>query len=222
MKINNLAKAFCLLFPCCFLKAQTPFSDEIRKFEQADSLATPLLQNQIMLYGSSTVRLWDSCTLDLAFPDLKVVNRGFGGSNCYQANLYFERVVLPHKPQFLFFYEGDNDLAGGMTVDSVYDEFKIFIDKVRTQLPDTRLVILSVKHSPSRMAFFKQQKELNQRLRNYTRFMSRVYFLDTYSPLLGIDRKPKREFFMPDMLHMNRKGYVAWAGVVQKFYKKFK
>ena len=64
--------------------AQRPFEAEIRKFEQADSAVAPV-ENQIMLYGSSTFRFWKTAETDCAFGNLTVVNRGFGGSQTVDA-----------------------------------------------------------------------------------------------------------------------------------------
>ncbi|MBL8092401.1 MAG: hypothetical protein JNJ43_18860, partial [Anaerolineales bacterium] len=60
--------------------AQTnPFDKEIAAFEAQDSANKPVV-GQILLYGSSTIRLWGSYETDFANDKYKVVNRGFGGS----------------------------------------------------------------------------------------------------------------------------------------------
>jgi GDSL-like Lipase/Acylhydrolase family len=129
--------------------AQEPFAEEIRKFAQADEAIPPVV-GQIVLYGSSTFRFWKTAEMDCALGNLKIVNRGFGGSQTVDALRYFERVIVPHRPKYLFFYEGDNDINAGKSVDSVYQDIASFVKKVRQQLPETRLVLFSIKPSPSR------------------------------------------------------------------------
>jgi lysophospholipase L1-like esterase len=214
-----------LLFTVQFLFAQAkqePFGSEIKKFEQTDSTTAPLQKGQIMVYGSSTIRFWKTSDTDFARLGLKVVNRGFGGSQMPDALRYFERIVVPHAPKWLFLYEGDNDLATGRTVDSVFMDYKIFMEKVKMALPKTQLVIFSAKHSPSRMAYFEQQKELNALLKNYVKPFPNVYFIDTATPMLNEKGEPDTKYFLKDMLHMNESGYVLWTQQVRNFYKRFK
>jgi lysophospholipase L1-like esterase len=216
---------FILLFTIQFLFGQAkdePFGKEIRKFEEIDSANAPILRGQIMVYGSSTVRFWKTSERDFARGGLKVVNRGFGGSQMPDALRYFERIVVPHAPKWLFLYEGDNDLATGRTVDSVFTDYKTFIAKTDSALPKTHLVIFSAKHSPSRMAYFEQQKQLNVLLKNYIKPFPNVYFIDTATPMLNEKVEPDAKYFLKDMLHMNESGYALWTREVQRFYKRFK
>jgi lysophospholipase L1-like esterase len=212
----KLLLSYCLSFS---VKAQTAFLPEIKKF---DSLNADILRGQIMGYGSSTIRLWTSADKDLGFDNLKVINRGFGGSKADEAIFYFDRVVMPHRPKWLFFYEGDNDLWAGRSVDTVFQDYQIFINMVKKQLPTTRLVIFSIKHSPSRMTVFEEQQRLNERLKTYCETLKNVYFLDTATPMLNSDGKPDPKYFVQDMLHMNPDGYALWTSVVKKFYKRVK
>jgi lysophospholipase L1-like esterase len=201
------------------LHAQTAFLPEIKKF---DSTNAQILRGQIMAYGSSTIRFWASADKDLTFDNLKVINRGFGGSKADEAIFYFDRVVIPHRPKWLFFYEGDNDLWAGRSVDTVFQDYQILINMVKKQLPTTRLVVFSIKHSPSRMTMFEKQKALNERLKSYCKPLRNVYFLDVATPMLNNEGKPNPKYFIKDMLHMNPEGYALWTSVVKKFYTRFK
>jgi lysophospholipase L1-like esterase len=214
-----------LLFAVQFLCAQAkqePFGSEIKKFEQMDSANAPTQKGQIMVYGSSTVRFWKTADSDFAYLGLKVVNRGFGGSQMPDALRYFERIVVPHAPSWLFLYEGDNDLAAGRSVDSVFMDYKKFIEKVKVALPKTQLVVFSAKHSPSRMVYFERQKQLNTLLKNHVKTVQNVYFIDTATPMLNEKNEPDAKYFLKDMLHMNESGYALWTREVQAFYRGFK
>jgi lysophospholipase L1-like esterase len=211
---------FCLFFWLLKLVAQAPpFEKEIQKFDSLDQ-ALPPVSGQILLYGSSTLRLWETCTTDFAHKNLRVVNRGFGGSQCSDANLYFEKVVVPHQPAWLFFYEGDNDINAGKSVDSVFMAMQTFVQKVRSQLPKTRLVLLAIKPSPSRQDQFEKQRNLNRRLWRYVQTQRNVFFIDTFSRMLGQDGKPDPSLFKTDMLHMNTEGYKIWTKQIQKLLKR--
>jgi lysophospholipase L1-like esterase len=219
---NQLFVIFLLLSIFLFLSkslmSQEAFSDEINKFCINDSVNAPILRGQILLYGSSTIRLWTSYEKDFKFKNLKVVNRGFGGSQAHEAIYYFDRVVLPHSPKYLFFYEGDNDINSGKSVEETFQDYQIFINMVQKQLPNTQLVIFSIKYSPSRMAHFDKQKDFNNRLKTYCQTFKNVYYLDVTTPMLNAGGKPDARYFVEDMLHMNKEGYALWAGVVKRFF----
>jgi lysophospholipase L1-like esterase len=218
--MKNKLLSILFLFNIINIHAQTPFQQEIEKFEQLDS--AQILRGQIMLYGSSTIRLWKTAETDMAFKNLKVINRGFGGSQAHQALFYFDRVVMPHRPSWLFFYEGDNDINAGKSVDETFQDYQILINMVKKQLPNCRLVIFSIKYSPSRMAQYDKQKEFNSRLSAYCKPLKNIYFLDVATPMLDTEGKPQAAHYIKDMLHMNREGYAIWAAVVKRFYERFR
>lgn len=221
----NIFKKLFLIFvfanSLATLKAQEPFAAEIKKFAAADSAAAPV-SGQIMLYGSSTFRFWKTAETDCAFKDLKVVNRGFGGSQTVDAIRYFERVVVPHRPKYLFFYEGDNDLNAGKSVDSVYQDIAFFVKNLRKTLPNTRFVFFSVKPSPSRIALLNKQKDLNKRVYQLAKQTKNMYYLDLVTPMLDATGQPTSSIFIQDNLHMNADGYALWAKKVQWFWTKIK
>jgi lysophospholipase L1-like esterase len=215
--ILKIVLFYCLIATA---NAQTPFQQEIEKFEQLDRAS--ILRGQIVLYGSSTIRLWTTAETDMAFKNLKVINRGFGGSQAQQALFYFDRVVMPLRPSWLFFYEGDNDINAGKSVEETVQDYQILINMVKKQLPNCQLVIFSIKYSPSRIAQFDKQKAFNDQMRAYCKPLKNVYFLDTATPMLDKEGKPQAAHYIKDMLHMNTEGYAIWTDVVQNFYKRFR
>ena len=200
--------------------SQEPFAAEIAKFEAEDAAIAPV-SGQIMLYGSSTFRLWQTAATDCAFKEYKVVNRGFGGSQTVDAIRYFERIVVPHRPKYLFFYEGDNDLNAGKSVDSVYQDIALFVKNLRKTLPNTRFIFCTVKPSLSRIALFDKQKDLNKRVWQLAKQTKNMYYLDMVTPMLDATGQPNPTLFIQDKLHMNADGYALWTKKVQWFWTKF-
>ena len=68
------------------------FEPTIQKFEAADK-ANPPVTGGIVFIGASSFARWTN--LAESFPDLTVVNRGFGGSELSEAVTYAPRVVVP-------------------------------------------------------------------------------------------------------------------------------
>jgi lysophospholipase L1-like esterase len=193
---------------------QRPFWPEIQAFLQEDSLVRPV-RGEILLYGSSSFRLWKTASTDLAFDHLRIVNRGFGGSQASDAVRYFYPVVAPHRPRWLILYEGDNDLAAGKTVDSTFADLRTCIELSRKHMPQTRVIVLSAKPSPSRIGLLSEQLELNQKIRAYCRKIPAVFYVDIATPMLDpATGQPRPELFIEDKLHMNEKGYALWTKTI--------
>lgn len=214
---------FLLLFSlvCNFLLAQTnpPFETEIRAFERSDSIEKPA-KGQILLYGSSTMRLWETYKKDLA--GYKVINRGFGGSQMSDAVFYFDRVVLPLEPSWILLYEGDNDISNGKkTSEQVLKDFETFMRLVEQKLPNTIVAMYTLRPSVARENLMPQQRELNKLFKKYCKkHRKRAFFIDVYDLLLTPAGKPNPDYLDADKLHLNPKGYEVWAKVTRDFLKK--
>lgn len=193
------------------LSASAALEDEIRAFEAADALAPPP-KDAILFVGSSTIRMWPN--LPAAFPPHVVLNRGFGGSQMSDVLAFFDRVVAPYEPSLAVVYEGDNDLAGGKTVDQVYADYTNFLARINRDLPGTQVAFMSVKPSPSRAGIRAQMEDLNRRLRALSE-SGEILFIDIFSALLNSSNQPDPALFQSDMLHLNAAGYAAIEAVVR-------
>lgn len=219
-----MQRFFFLLFlslfcNCLFAQPPLTFEAEIRAFEQLDSIEKPA-KGQILLYGSSTMRLWATFREDLA--GYSVVNRGFGGSQMSDAIHYFDRVVVPLAPSLILLYEGDNDITNGRkTPRRIFKDYKHFMNLVHKKLPGTKVAIYTLRPSVARESTMPQQRELNALFRKYCKKHSkRAFFIDAYELLLTPDGKPNAEYLVEDRLHLNPTGYEVWAKVTRDFLKK--
>jgi lysophospholipase L1-like esterase len=212
-----LCVAACLTLGASRVHAQVSpadtgrFGDEIAQFEQHDRTAPPP-HGAVLFVGSSSIRMW--CTLDRDFPELKVINRGFGGSEMSDVVHYASRVVIPYAPRTIVVYAGDNDLASGHTPAQVHEAFQRFAAIVHQQLPATRLVYIAIKPSTSRVKLLAQTRTTNALLRADARRDSLVTYADVYTPMLGRSGAPRAELFGADGLHMNSSGYAIWRTVL--------
>lgn len=178
----------------------------IQAFEQQDE-KTPHPKHEIVFVGSSSIRMWK---LDQSFPELKALNRGFGGSQTADSLHFAERLVLKHEPRIVVLYAGDNDIAGKKTPEQVVADFKAFAELMHTKLPQSKLVYIAIKPSPSRWKMFDQQRAANAAIREYACCHDFVKFLDVVTPMLGDDGQPRAELFLKDNLHMTDAGYKLW------------
>jgi lysophospholipase L1-like esterase len=168
----------------------------------------------IVFTGSSSVRLWD---LAQAFPDLPVVNRGFGGSQIHDATRYAPRIVTPLKPKLVVFYSGDNDIKAGKTPERTAADFQAFCAAVHKELPKTRIWFIAIKPCPSRWNLIEQQKTANELIRQQCAAdPQRLLYVDIVPAMLGADGQPNKDLFVKDMLHMSPAGYKLWNDQLHK------
>ena len=130
----------------------------IAQFEKQDK-AQGIQEDGILFVGSSSIRMWD---LKKYFPELPVINRGFGGSEIVDSTHFADRIILKHKPKVIFLYAGDNDIARGRTAKEVAGDFKQFVSVVHKALPETRIVFIAVKPSLSRWKLAGTMQEANK------------------------------------------------------------
>ncbi len=214
---------FCWLLLLVFagLQAQTqqPFEADIRAFERLDSIEKPAT-GQILLYGSSTMRMWATYKADLA--GYQVLNRGFGGSQMSDAVYYFDRVVVPLAPSWILLYEGDNDLSNGKkTPAQVMADFQQFMLLVKQKLPKTKVAIYTLRPSLARENLMPEQRQLNALFQKYCRkHRKKAYFIDAYNLLLTPAGKPNGDLLATDKLHLNAQGYAVWTRITRDFLKK--
>ncbi len=126
--------------------AQSGWEPDISAFEAADRTDPPST-GAVLFAGSSSIRMWTSVEED--FKGTPVINRGFGGSTMADLIHYAHRIVVPYEPRLVVVYEGDNDVASGMSAEEVFDDYRRFVALVRNRLPQTRIAFISIKPSPA-------------------------------------------------------------------------
>ncbi|MGV3773424.1 MAG: GDSL-type esterase/lipase family protein [Verrucomicrobiales bacterium] len=210
--MSLLFRAFFLFAAILSAAAQSnPYESNIRAFEQAD-LRNPPPENAILVLGSSTIVNWSS--LSTAFPRYNVLNRGFGGSQGSDVLFFFDRIVPPYKSPLILYYEGDNDLASGKSVQTIFNEWLTFVSRVHTNMPEAHILYLAVKPSPSRANLIQQQRALNERIRLHATTDSRLHFADTFTPFLTASGQLRPELYVGDQLHLSPAGYEVWEAAI--------
>jgi len=156
--------------------------------------------------------MWD---LPKYFPGLKVINRGFGGSQVADSVQYMSRIITPHIPQVVVLYAGDNDIAAGKSPETVFSDFKKFADSLRRDLPEARLIYICIKPSISRWPLVDKMRQANELIRTYIEKDDCILYAGIDTPMLGQDGKPRGDLFIKDGLHLNEEGYKLWTSVIR-------
>lgn len=194
------------------------FGKQIKEFLKWDS-QNSVPDNAILFVGSSSIRMWQT---QRSFPELKVINRGFGGSHTSDAIYFADQIVFPYKPKVIVFYEGDNDIASGKPPNQVFEDYKTFVKLVHKKLPKTPIIFIAIKPSSSRWSVWPKMKEANDMIKAYSDKNKKLFFADIAAPLIGKNGRPYDSLFIKDLLHLNEKGYAVWTSVLKPVIKQAK
>lgn len=186
------------------------FEEFIRDFEAADE-TDGVPTNPVLFYGDSDIAYWNrQGVFQETFGDLPGLNRGFGGARTWESLLYFHRAVQPYRPRMIVYNCGDNDIAtlGSDGIESALLGTELFIEGVRTHMPETgTILVLAIHPAPTNEQFWRYQEEANGMIRDLCRESPDVEFVDYLHLLRNEAGRPGDAHFLVDGLHFTHVFY---------------
>ncbi len=218
MKISSIIRVLVLAVwvSACprIMAAPADWLKEIDRFTESDATQAPA-PGGVVFVGSSSIRLWSTLAQD--FPAVRVINRGFGGSELPDSVHYLGRIVTPYRPRAVVLYAGENDLWAGKAPADVVAAFHAFREGLHQALPEARLIFLAIKESPSRARVRDAVRETNRRIAAACASDPRLVFVDVATPLLDPVGNFRPELFISDQLHLAPAGYAIWTRVLAPY-----
>jgi lysophospholipase L1-like esterase len=185
------------------------FSASFNKFSDQDLKNKRQGSGLTLFTGSSSIRRWD--TLQMDFPHLHLLNRGFGGAHISDVLYFYDELFIRYKPTRVVFYCGENDLWSGKPVSQVMKDFLALWAKIEKDLPECSLLYLSCKPSPKRISKWNTYQALNLRIKNFCLRKGRLTYVDLSPTLLKPNFTFNPKQWDPDQLHVNQTGYQRWT-----------
>ena len=210
-----LGLSFFILFQSSFAQSER-FKDEVAALSERIE-KEGWEKGSILFTGSSSVRFWQSLQED--FPDQKIINTGFGGSQASDLIAYLPQLVLKYSPSKVFIYEGDNDLWAKKEVAEIMGDLDQIVKWIKKENPQTEIYLISAKPSPSRWDLKLSYLALNSSMKQYATSNEGVNFVNVWDIMLDEKGQAKSDIFISDELHMNAKGYALWKEVFQPFVR---
>jgi lysophospholipase L1-like esterase len=183
----------------------------IQAFEAKDRVS-PQPKGQIVFVGASSIVRWN---LAEYFPDLKAINRGFGGSFMADSARYASRIVTPYQPRIVVLYPGENDIARGVKAEAVAASFQEFMKTVHAALPATRVLVIGLKPTPARWEFMDEMRKTNTRFQAICQAAQPCTYISVEKEMLGANQEPRPELFVADRQHLSPEGYKIWTAIVR-------
>jgi len=170
----------------------------------------------VLFVGSSSIRLWPT----KQYFDYNIINRGFGGAHLSDINHYFDLIVLKYKPKIIFLYAGDNDIAADKTPNRFLRDYQKFVELVDDSIPNCSIIFIPIKPSPARWKYWDNMKKANSLVNEYIKKSPNQYYIDTASPMINHNGRPKSNLFISDSLHLSTEGYDLWSSIVHPLLEK--
>lgn len=196
-----------------FPQNPTRFQSEIDVLKQLNTERRPD-QKTVLFTGSSSIRMWKD--IQDYFPGKVIIKTGFGGSHMSDLLFYLDTIVINFKPDQIFIYEGDNDIAAGKKPSAIIKDAKKIIRRLNKLLPEVPVVFISPKPSLARWNLKEDYLELNRRLEIYASKKNNVDFINIWPLMLNQAGEPVKELYIKDGLHMSKQGYDLWATEIMK------
>ena len=188
------------------------YQEEIERLAQLP-VAPTKTRPRVVFYGSSTFTRWPE--LARCFPQIDALNLGFGGSTLAACAWFFQQLVLPHQPDALLIYAGDNDLGDGRNAEEIVLFYDHLVGSVRASLGNIPVVFVSIKLSPARM-YLRPRIEfantcISQRIAEAG---PNSYYLDINPGMVDERGQPRPALFEADGLHLSPAGYAVWQAEI--------
>ncbi len=192
---------------------QNEWKDEINAFDELNGDSP--LQEGVLFTGSSSIRFWKDPVKYFNNPN--ILKRGFGGSQLIDLVENFDRVILQYHPDKIVIYSGDNDVQAGKSAEIVYGDFCTLYGMIKAELPDAKIYYIAIKPSLNRWSKVLEMKKANTMINEFLNTRSNAFFVDIFSPMIGLEGKPQKKWFIEDGLHMTDEGYELWVKILGPF-----
>jgi len=220
----NLKFILSALLVLCFLpfvKAQDgENSFQSTYYEQRRTLFEhlPNTKKEIIFLGNS---ITDGSEWAELFQNKRIKNRGISG-DITAGVLYRLNEVSESKPEKVFLLIGINDLARGISKDTVFANICWIVKLIEEHSPKTKVYVQSIL--PVNPDFGKFQNHcsrtdevlwINEQLNDWCSQNS-VGFIDLFSNFKNAGNNWMNPLYTNDGLHLTGDGYLLWAKLIQK------
>ena len=172
------------------------------------------LSCDVLFLGSSSINLWDTIYED--FAPLKLIRRSYGGATLRDMIYNYNTIAKGYTPKSILLYV-ENDLGNhkeGVNAVKCFDLFRIFIDKLKKDYPNTPLIVVSLKPSQHKADQLKDQLLVNALLEENATAQGYTY-VDITKVMYDEAGNLRTDIFKADNLHMNAAGYKLWTAILK-------
>jgi len=222
-----LCAAACLAVLPALAAAQLPTNQrlydtttsmpEVRASRLAKFASEPVAMGRVIFLGNSITQGGDWAKLT---GDSTVVNRGIGADVTFGLRTRLDDVTR-RKPSKLFVLIGINDISKDIPDAVIAAEYRMLIDSVRTQSPQTKIFVQSILPLNPTVKNFPQHYDKQPRVVAVNRLLQQMArethatYIDLWP--IFIDRQNHLDASLTgDGLHLNQQGYERWVAFLKR------
>ena len=191
----------------------TRYQGDINRYQKENKRLKDL-SCDVLFLGSSSINLWDTIYED--FVPLKLIRRSYGGATLRDMIYNYNTIAKGYTPKSILLYV-ENDLGNhkeGVNAVKCFDLFRIFIDKLKKDYPNTPLIVVSLKPSQHKADQLKDQLLVNALLEENATAQGYTY-VDITKVMYDEAGNLRTDIFKEDNLHMNAEGYKLWTAILK-------
>jgi beta-glucosidase len=148
------------------------------------------------------------------------VNLGIGGDKTQHVLWRLDNGNIDGiKPKLAVLMIGTNN-SGGNTAEQIAEGVKLIVEKLRTKLPNTKVLVLAI--FPRGADKNVKNRQVNEGANAIIKKLAddkMVFFQDIGDKFVAGDGTLSKEV-MPDLLHLNEASYRKWAEAIEPNVKK--
>jgi GDSL-like Lipase/Acylhydrolase family len=194
------------------------FLDQIEAYVRQDSAAPPA-KGTILFIGSSIFRQWTHLQEHMA--PLPVYNRAFGGSRTAEILLHMDDLVFPYAPRIIVYYCGSNDVNANVPTADIANNFTLFVEKVHSRLPGTKVVYVSINRAPQKIVKWTVVDSVNALVRDVCERSPALTYIDVNPALFDSTGAPRIALYKDDKLHFKTdEAYLGFTAIIKPILTK--
>ncbi len=171
----------------------------------------------VVFLGDSITQGWKD-GLELAFPGVKVANRGIDGDTTRGVLIRLDADVLALAPTAVVLLIGTNDLEEGATPEMIVGNLRLMLASLKQHNPRMPILLCQVFPSSATMKRPAAQiKALNALYLAAVKNDPQVVPVDTWTLFADAGGDAMASEF-PDRLHPNAAGYAKWAAGLRPLF----
>jgi lysophospholipase L1-like esterase len=179
---------------------------------------------QLLFIGDSITQGWEGPGKEVwekYYGKRHAVNLGIGGDRTQHVLWRLDHGNLDGiRPKLAVLMIGTNNSRNN-TSEQIADGVKAIVEKLRTKLPRTKILILGI--FPRGKDSSDPKRKVNEGVNSLIAQVEdgkNVFFLDIGNRFLSANGKLTTDAMTPDLVHLNPKGYEIWAESTEPMIKK--
>ncbi|MBI2689511.1 MAG: hypothetical protein HYX27_24655 [Acidobacteria bacterium] len=199
--------------------------DNLRRYSEANKTLGPATAERVVFFGDSITDGW---RLNEYFPGKDFVNRGISGQITGEMLGRMQADVIANKPAAMLILAGTNDIARGVSVETIQNNLKMIADlceKHAIRAIFASILPTSDHHKDANPRFEMTKTRPNSVIRELNQYLAGMCqkrgftYLNYFDAMMDPSGQLKAEL-ANDGLHPNAEGYRVMAPLAQAAIEK--